>query len=98
MSQSPEPRPDARWLEAERLLRVTRLVTRPRVLVAEGDAALRARLVRGLRRDGCDVIESTGGADLVEHLVETGGVDVFPLPDLLLCELDLPDGGPGLLA
>lgn len=49
---------------------------RPRVLLAEDDAALRALLARLLRQEGCDVIEACDGLDLfsrIEAEVNTSG-------------------------
>lgn len=56
---------------------------RPRVLLAEDDALLRAMMARRLRADGLDVIEAENGDDAVAQL---GAADL----DLLVMDVRMP--------
>lgn len=72
--------------------RTPRLVLRPRVLLAEDDTDLRNLVRWALKRDGCDVIESRTGRELLDY-IETSQTwrDVFPPPDLILADSRLSD-------
>jgi CheY-like chemotaxis protein len=65
-------------------------VLRPRVLLAEDDADLRRLMRWALRRDGCDVIESQNGQDLISY-VQTCWMcsEAFPRPDLIVSDVHL---------
>lgn len=69
--------------------RTPRLILRPRVLLTEGDQEARSVLRWALRRDGCDVIESRSGEELLDYL-STSLIhrEIFPMPDLIIADLD----------
>jgi two-component system OmpR family response regulator len=62
-----------------------------RYLVAEDDPALRRLLVTQLRQDGAEVVEATGGADLLdwaERAVRSPDREVF---DAIVSDIQMPD-------
>jgi len=54
----------------------------PRVLIVEDDVGIATQLVRGLVRGGCRVDHVTTGSDALARAV----------PDVVLLDLELPDG------
>ncbi len=69
--------------------RTPRLILRPRVMLSEGDQDARSLIRWALRRDGCDVIESRNGEELLDYLSTSLLYrETFPMPDLIVADLD----------
>lgn len=66
---------------------------RPRVIVAEDDAAMRGLLASTLSRNGYDVIEAASGLQLFEALQHA--VHASAAPDFIVSDVRMP-GGTGL--
>ncbi|MFO0609712.1 MAG: response regulator [Polyangiales bacterium] len=82
----PPPRPAGRSL---RSLWETGGAWRPRALVAEDDAALRALIVRALRRAGFVVSEARDGLELMEIAAATVREEGAP-PELVVTDVRMP--------
>lgn len=78
------PRVDSPLLPLDTRLRMTGESSSGSVLLVDDDPALRELVARGLRAAGAAVVEA-GGVDEALALADGG-------PDLVLLDLDLPDG------